>query len=354
MNSARQMRSFKVAQFGAPLTEVIESPPSPVGAQALLRVRACGVCHSDIHLGGGYFDLGNGRKADLSSSVRPPRTLGHEIVGVVEELGPEATGVRVGDRRVIYPWAGCGACARCKAGDEHLCAKPNDIGVRRDGGYSNYVLVEHPRYLAEFDPLPETFAATLACSGLTAYSALKKCAPVDAENPVLIVGAGGLGLAAVNLARALYGVGPVVADIDPAKRQAALEAGASAAVDPADPATRQRLLRETGGFASAIDFVGATDTAGLGLALLRKGGQLFVVGLFGGTIEIPIATLPLRSVGIAGSYVGSLPEFHELLTLARQGKVKAMPIETRPLDAVQQALDDLGAGRIRGRVVLTA
>jgi D-arabinose 1-dehydrogenase-like Zn-dependent alcohol dehydrogenase len=347
------MLSYKLTQFGAPLTEVIESPPSPAGAQVLLRVKACGVCHSDLHLGEGYFDLGNGRKADMSSVMQLPRTLGHEIVGVVEEVGPDASGVRAGDRRVVYPWGGCGQCARCRAGDENLCAKPNNMGIRLNGGFSNYVLVEHPKYLAEFDPLPEPFAATLACSGLTAYSALKKAAPVDAENPLLIVGAGGLGLAAVNLARALYGVGPVVADIDPTKRQAALEAGASAAVDPADPELSRRLLKETGGFSSAIDFVGAPDTTGFGLGLLRKGGRLCIVGLFGGTLEIPLATFPLRAVGITGVMVGSLPEFRELLALAREGRVKPMPIETRPLEAAQRSMDDLRAGRVRGRVVLT-
>ena len=161
-----------------------------------------------------------------------------------------------------------------------------------------------------------------------------------------------LGLAAVNLARALYDVGPVVADIDASKRQAALDAGASAAVDPADPDLRQRLLKETGGFSAAIDFVGAESTTGFGLALLRRGGRVYVVGLFGGAMEIPLATLPLRAVGVIGVAVGSLPELHELLALARDGRVKPMPIEVRPLDAAQQSLDDLRAGRVRGRVVL--
>ncbi len=198
----------------------------------------------------------------------------------------------------------------------------------------------------------KSFAATLACSGLTAYSALKKAGPVDADNPLLIIGAGGLGLAAVNLTRALYGVGAIVADIDATKRDAALDAGASAAIDPADPNSRDRLLKETGGFAAAIDFVGAESSASFGLALLRKGGRLYVVGLFGGAIEIPLVTLPVRAVGVIGSYVGSLPEFRELLALAREGRVKPMPIELRPLDAAQRSLDDLRAGRIRGRVVL--
>ena len=353
MNAAREMRSYRLTQFGSPLKEVIESPPAPTGTQVLLRVRACGVCHSDIHISDGYFDLGRERKVDLSKAIQPPRILGHEIVGVVDELGPDASGVEVGDRRVIYGWCGCGQCALCRTGQENLCARPRNLGVHRDGGFSNYILVDHPKYLVEFDPLPEAFAATLACSGLTAYSALKKAAPVDANNPLLIIGAGGLGLAAVNLTRAMYGVGPIVADVDAAKRQAALDAGASAAVDPADPETRERLLKETGGFSAAIDFVGAETTTGFGLALLRMGGRIHVVGLFGGSLEIPLATLPLRAVGIIGVYVGSLPELRELLALARDGRVKPVPIEIRPLNAAQQSLDDLRAGRIRGRVVLT-
>ncbi len=353
MNPARQMRSYRLTQFGSPLKEIIESPPGPMGTQVLLRVRACGVCHSDVHLSEGYLDLGRGRKADLSTAVQPPRILGHEIVGVVDELGPDASGVRVGDRRVVYGWCGCGQCALCRTGQENLCARPKNLGIHRDGGFSNYILVDHAKYLVEFDPLPEAFAATLACSGLVAYSALKKAAPVDADNPLLIIGAGGLGLAAVNLTRALYGVGPIVADIDATKRQAAFDAGASAAVDPADPDARDRLMKETGGFAAAIDFVGAESSAGFGLALLRKGGRIFVVGLFGGLLEIPLATLPARAIGVIGVYVGSLPELRELVALARDGRVKPVPIETRPLDAAQQSLDDLRAGRIRGRVVLT-
>ncbi|MGA8715655.1 MAG: zinc-binding dehydrogenase, partial [Roseiarcus sp.] len=181
-----------------------------------------------------------------------------------------------------------------------------------------------------------------------------KAAPVDAENPLLIIGAGGLGLAANNLVRALYGVGPVVADIDASKRKAALDAGASAAVDPADSDVRRSLMKETGGFSAAIDFVGAESTTGFGLALLRKGGRIYIVGLFGGSIEIPLATLPPRAVGVIGVYVGSLPELRELLALARHGRLKPTPIEIRGLDAAQQSLDDLRAGQVRGRIVLTA
>jgi D-arabinose 1-dehydrogenase-like Zn-dependent alcohol dehydrogenase len=110
------MRSYKLIRFGAPLTEVIESPPAPKGAQVLLRVSACGVCHSDLHIADGYLDLGHGQKLDLAPAVKLPRVLGHEIAGVVEELGPDASGVKVGNRRAIYAWGGCGRCAQCKGG----------------------------------------------------------------------------------------------------------------------------------------------------------------------------------------------------------------------------------------------
>jgi D-arabinose 1-dehydrogenase-like Zn-dependent alcohol dehydrogenase len=354
MAGAGGMRSYKLTQFGTPLTEVIESPPAPKGTQVLLRVSACGVCHSDLHIADGYFDLGQGQKLDLAPAVKLPRILGHEIAGVVEELGPDASGVKVGDRRAIYAWGGCGRCAQCQAGRENLCAKPRSLSIHADGGFSNYVLVDHPRYLVEYEPLAEPFAATLGCSGLTAFSALKKAAPVNAEHPLLIIGAGGLGLAAVSLCRALYGIGPVVADVDATKRQAALEAGASAVIDPADPEARKNLLADTGGLFSAIDFVGSEKSAGFGLSVLRKGGRLFVVGLFGGSIGVPLATLPMRAISIVGVFTGTLPEFRELMALAREGKVKPAPIEMRPLETAQQSLDDLRAGRVRGRVVLTA
>ncbi len=125
-------------------------------------------------------------------------------------------------------------------------------------------------------------------------------------------------------------------------------------MDPADPEARKSLLADTGGIFSAIDFVGSDKSAGFGLSGLRKGGRLFVAGLFGGSIGVPLATLPLRTVSLVGVFVGTLPEFRELMALAREGKVKPTPIETRALETAQQSLDDLRAGRVRGRVVLTA
>lgn len=352
MTESMQMRSFKMTRFGSPLCEAVEPVPEPAGTQVLVKVMACGVCHSDLHILDGYFDLGHGRKMDLTRGIQLPKTLGHEIAGVVAAVGPEAEGVSIGERRIVYPWGGCGKCSLCRSGLEHLCARPRSLGTVLNGGFSNYVMVDTPDYLVDFGDVPEDFAATLACSGLTSYSALLKAGPVGEGDPLLIIGAGGVGLAAVALAKAVHGVSPVVADIDPAKREAALEAGASMAVDPRDPGIRKQLIKQVDGFASVVDFVGAEATAEFGLSVLRKGGKMVLVGLFGGALELPLPTVPLRGISIIGSYVGSLAELRELADLAKEGKIRPMPLEIRPMRAAQETLDDLRAGRIFGRAIL--
>jgi D-arabinose 1-dehydrogenase-like Zn-dependent alcohol dehydrogenase len=346
-------RSLRLTAFGAALQPGSNPAPVPAGSELLLRVSACGVCHSDLHLADGYFDLGNGQRLDIARSTPLPLTLGHEIAGDVVAVGPATDPSLVGQRRVVYPWIGCGECALCQRGAEHLCNKPRALGINRAGGYSNYVLVPHARYLFDFSPLHDAFAATLACSGLTAFSALRKAAPISAEEPLLIVGAGGVGQAGLAIAKAVFGVAPVVADIDPAKRAAALAAGAGEALDPADAESRKRLMKQTGGgFAAAIDFVGATASIELAMAMVRKGGKVIVVGLFGGSTTIAIPTLPLRAISIAGSMVGSLAEMAELMQIARRGAIQPLPIEHRALEEAEAVLQDLRAGRIRGRAVL--
>lgn len=343
--------SMRMSAFGAPLVPDDRPVPTPSGTQVLLRVHACGVCHSDLHLSDGYFDLGGGRRLDMARGMPLPMTLGHEVAGEVFALGEGAEGVAVGGRYVLYPWVGCGQCALCALGEEHLCGTPRHHGVNVDGGFSNFVLVPHPRYLLPIAKLDPAYAAALACSGLTAYSALRKAGPADAGRPLLIIGAGGVGTAALAVARAL-GHAPVVADIDPAKRSAALQAGAAQVLDPNDPQARKHLLKQYGGVAAAIDFVGASASADFGLACLRKGGRLVVVGLFGGALELALPLLPMRSIAIEGSYVGSLQEMRELMALAHAGKLAAMPLQRSALDAVQAALDALRAGRILGRAVV--
>jgi len=350
------MRSYQIVEPGKPLEARELDTPAPQGSEVLLSVEACGVCHSDLHLWDGYFDLGDGRKAEVAGRSFPlPFTLGHEAVGTVEAVGPEAEGVEPGDRRAIYPWVGCGECRVCRAGDEHVCEKPRAIGINVAGGYSDHLLVPHPRYLVDFGSVPDALAGTYACSGVTAYSALKKAAPlVEKDDWLLIVGAGGVGLNAVHIARNVVEGRIVVADIDPAKRDAAKAAGADEVVDNSDPAARKALRQITGGpgASAAIDFVGAPASAQFGLGGLRKNGTLIVVGLYGGSMPLSLALLPLQNYTVRGSYVGSLAEFRELIELAKAGKIPALEVSERPLSEANAALEALRNGEILGRLVL--
>ena len=153
------------------------------------------------------------------------------------------------------------ACSLCRAGDEHLCAQPRTLGISVDGGFSDHVIVPDARYLIDYGNVPADVACTYACSGLTAFSALRKAGTITAEDPLMIIGAGGVGQSAIRLCTAIHGVGASVADIDPAKRQAALEAGATRAADPLDPDARRNLLKATGGYAAVIDFVSLSVSA---------------------------------------------------------------------------------------------
>ncbi len=348
-----QWNSYRIVAFGQPLELQRGQTPEPQGAEVLLRVAGCGVCHSDVHIWEGYFDLGGGRRTQAGAATLP-LTLGHEIVGEVVAAGPDAAGAALGDRRVVYPWIGCGepGCPECRRGEEHMCAR-RALGVFRDGGYSNYVLVPHPRYLVPYDGLPDALAATYACSGLTAYSALQKAGRLAPGDNLLIIGAGGVGMSGVRLAAAVTGVAPLVADIDPARRNAAIANGAIAAIDPSVEGAARDFVKTTGGVAAAIDFVGAEATVKFGSAVLRKSGKLVIVGLFGGALQMPIPFFPLRGISLAGSNVGSLAALQEVIALAQQGAVGPIPYATRPLAQAAQTLADLKEGKIVGRVVLT-
>ncbi|HEV8315353.1 MAG TPA: alcohol dehydrogenase [Burkholderiaceae bacterium] len=349
---AAAMRSFVMTGFGEPLREHSAPRPEPTGSEVLLKVDACGVCHSDLHMWEGFFDLGQGRQLDLRPSIALPRALGHEIAGTVVAVGPDVRDARPGDRRVVFPWIGCGQCARCAAGEEHLCAAQRNLGTRRDGGFGSHVLVPHERYLIDFGSVREELACTYACSGLTAFSALNKATPLGPRDPLVIIGAGGLGLQAIGLARSVHGMAPIVAEIDRTKWDAALAAGAAQVLDPRDGEAVKRLVGETGGAAAAVDFVGAPSSVGFAMQTLRRGGRLVIVGLMGGSIELQLPLLPVRALSLIGSFVGSLGEMRALMALAREGRVPEIPVQTRPLHEAQRTLDDLKQGSVVGRVVL--
>lgn len=351
------MRAMQIVEWGKPL-EFREYPnPEPKGEEVLVRVESAGVCHSDVHIWDGYFDMGGGNKITLEQrGVKLPFTMGHEIAGEVVAMGPDAKGVEIGKRYAVFPWIGCGTCAVCNRGEELLCMAPRTLGTRTAGGYGSHVVVPHARYLVDYGNVPQALAATYTCSGITAFSALKKiranCGPDD---HYLIIGAGGVGGQAVHIAPAYMQGKMLVADIDAQKRAHARQMGALDTIDNAAPDALQQVLQKTGGgVAGAIDFVGSPKTMEFGISALRKGGKLVMVGLYGGAMPVSTVMFPFKMMSVEGSYVGTLDDLKELLALGKAGKIPPIPIETRTADRATESLTDLKTGgKVRGRVVMT-
>ncbi|WGY00400.1 alcohol dehydrogenase catalytic domain-containing protein [Nocardioides sp. QY071] len=319
-----------------------------------LRVIRSGVCHSDVHLRTGFHDLGGGTRVPLvERGFTYPLVLGHEVVGVVEEVGAEVAEVTPGDVRLVYPWIGCGTCRRCTAGRDDLCAAHRALGAVLPGGYAETVVVPEARYLLAVDGIDPAVAATLACSGLTAFGAASK---VDAapEAPVVVSGAGGVGLALVAILRAFGHRNICAIDHSVHSLRLAEGMGATSTVLAGDDLA-DRVREAVGEPVEAfVDLVNDGTTTRLGFDLLAKGGLLVAVGLFGGELRLPAVMLPLKAVRITGSYVGTLADLHTLVGLARDGGLPTVPVLPGTLDAagVSDALDRLAEGGVRGRIVL--
>ena len=344
------MISYQIVEHGKPLQRILSDTPEPRGKEVLVRVTRSGVCHSDVHIWDGYFDLGGGKRFYVKErGCIPPFTPGHEPFGIVEKLGPQAKGVKVGQRRIVFPWIGCGKCAVCKAGQDNYCVSGSRfLGVNRAGAYATHVLVPDAKYLVDAAGIDDSFAATLACSGLTVYSAIAKLPALGTQDRVAVLGCGGLGLVGISVLRA-KGVRNIVAcDIDPAKLEAARKMGAKQTVNTGEPDAARSLQ----GIAAAIDFVGMPATAALGIGALRKGGRYVICGLYGGEFTHPLPPIAQRAIGIIGSYVGSLQELKEVVALAKKRKLKPMPVATRPASEAARSLEELKAGKVVGRVVL--
>lgn len=348
-----RIRCEQLPENGHALQAAVREVTALRPEEVLLEVDHCGVCHSDLHLQDGYFDLGEGAKLDVSSQRSLPLTLGHEVAGRVIATGSRAPGELQGKYVAVYPWIGCGACGLCERGDEHLCDRSQAIGINVDGGFASHLVVPHARYLLDLEGIATRNAGCLMCSGLTAFSALRKAERFLAAGPLLIIGLGGVGMMGLRFAKATH-AGPVfVADTNARTRETALEMGADAAFDPADPDARKSVKTATHGGAGAIvDFVGAGQSLTFAQRVAAKGAGIVVVGLMGGSFSTPVPMLPFTSITIQGSYVGSLAEAREMLDLVRTGTVHEIPVQDRPLSEASQALDALRNGNVVGRIVL--
>ena len=347
------MRRQSLVKFDAPLCETIVDTPKPQGREVLVRIERCGLCHSDLHIQDGYADLGGGKRLDTTRGMTLPFTLGHEIAGVVDEVGPDAPKDLIGKKQAVFPWIGCGQCRDCANGDENLCVKQRFLGVSIDGGFATHVLVPDAKYLLDYDPLPVNQAATLMCSGVTAYGALKRLVDRPRQRNLLLIGLGGVGMMGLSFAQAMFKQNITVADLSPAARETALQNGAAVAYDPAEPEIIRRILKETeGGFDGVVDFAGNEKSMAFAVATVARGGKVVVSGLMGGNFSLPMVQWVYKRMTIEGFMVGTLAEAKELMALARAGKIKPTPMKEEPMADVQKWIEELRAGKVVGRIVL--
>lgn len=262
------------------------------------------------------------------------------------------------EKVLVYPWIGEGLCPACRIGDENLCDKPRSLGIYTEGGYAEYVLVPNYRYLIKVGAgddhdLNMDSISTLSCSALTAYGAVKN-ANLGPNDNVVIVGAGGLGLMAIQLAKAVTGARIIATDLDDGKLKLARENGANYTINSKKEDAVKAVMELTDklGADAVIDFVNASKTVETDIQLLRRRAKLVLVGLFGGELKLNLVTMPSRAYKIIGSYTGNIMDLIELVSLAKRGVIRPVISNRFKLNQATEALKMLKEGKILGRGVI--
>jgi alcohol dehydrogenase, propanol-preferring len=349
------MKSAKIIKINQPLQIQENKTPKPKGSQVLVKVQSSGVCHSDIHLWEGGYEGPQGQFLKTTDrGVKYPLTPGHEIAGIIDGLGEQTEGFAKNEKVLVYPWIGEGLCPACRTGEENLCDKPRSLGIYNDGGYAEYVLVPSYKYLVKLgDEIDTDTSAPLSCSALTAYGAVKNGNLTPNDN-VVIVGTGGLGLMAIQLAKAITGSRIIALDRDDNKLKAAKENGADDIINSQKEDAVKAVMELTGrmGADAVIDFVNASSTVETDLNFLRRRAKLVLVGLFGGELKLNLIAMPTRSYKLIGSYTGSMNDLIELVSLAKRGIIKPIISNKFKLEEATKALKMLRDGKILGRGVI--
>ncbi len=338
---AKTMQAAVVREFGKPLAIEEVPVPTPGLGEVLIKVQACGVCHTDLHA------------ADGDWPVKPglPFIPGHEGTGIVVALGPGVKGLKEGDA-VGVPWLhdACGCCEFCTTGWETVCESQHDTGYGVNGGFAEYV-IGAADYVARLPARPDFVAlAPILCAGVTTYKGIKETEARPGEW-ITISGIGGLGHVAVQYAKAM-GLHVIALDVGADKLALARELGADLALDAAAPDTEARILRETGGGTHGV-LVTAVSLRAFDQALrvVRRRGTVSLVGLPPGDFPTPVFDVVLKRITIRGSIVGTRRDLAEALAFAAEGKVRAHVHEAK-LPDINRIFADLKAGKVDGRMVL--
>ncbi|WP_168879180.1 alcohol dehydrogenase AdhP [Rhizobium sp. P28RR-XV] len=335
------MRAAIAREFGGPLTIEQVPVPQPGAGEILVKVKACGVCHTDLHA------------ADGDWPVRPelPFIPGHEVAGVVAAIGPGVRNLKEGDRvGVAWLHDACLQCEYCETGWETLCGHQHNTGYSCDGGFADYVIA-NASFAAQLPGhIDFTEIAPILCAGVTTYKGLKETEAKPGEW-VAISGVGGLGHVAIQYAKAM-GLKVIALDIVPSKLNLARMAGADIAINAAVPDVVSEVMKVTNGGAHGVLVTAVSPMAfSQALSLVRKKGTISLVGLPPGQFAAPIFDVVLKRITVRGSIVGTRRDLDEAIAFAADRKVK-VAVHRVPLEDINQVFSDLKHGRIDGRVVL--
>jgi len=330
------MKAVRVHSYGKrPSVDEVPEPRVTGPLDVLVQVGAAGLCRTDLHIVEGQWAE--------KSGVQLPYTIGHENAGWVREVGSAVTNVAAGDAVILHPLVTCGLCRPCRSGDDVHCENSRFPGIDSEGGMAEYLLTSARSVVKLAGGLEPAAVAALADAGLTAYHAVRKAVPLLYPGTTcVVIGAGGLGHIGVQCLLAMTATRVVVVDPNPAARELAKSLGAHEVTDRTGDLVDSAHV--------VLDFVGEQGAEKAGLAMTRRAGSYFVIG-YGGTVNIPTIDLISTERNIIGNLVGSYNDLAELMTLAAQGKV-TLHTRTYPLTAVNEAMDDLEAGRLQGRGIL--
>ncbi|MGD1090436.1 MAG: zinc-dependent alcohol dehydrogenase [Bryobacteraceae bacterium] len=337
------MRAAILREIGKPVEIQEVATPTPGPGEVLIRVEACGVCHSDLHLAEGDWDL-------LKPITKIPLILGHEVAGVVVELGEGVTELKVGDR-VGVPWIHwtCGQCEFCREGRETLCLKQKITGCMVDGGFAEFLTAPATHAARLPASLSMAEAAPLLCAGLTVYRAMKASAVAPGER-LAVFGVGGLGHLAIQIARA-KGISVAAVDVSDDKLELAKSLGAEWTINAATEAVHKRV-RAIGGAHVAMVTSASSAAYETALRCLRRGGTLAVVGMAAEPFKVSAVSLISGETRIVASAVGTREDLRELFELVERYPIRCK-IEARSLEDLPQIFEELKRGAVLGRIVLT-
>jgi len=336
---SKMMKAAVVRAFGQPLQIEDVAVPTPGAGQILVKIEACGVCHTDLHAAQG----------DWPVKPTPPFVPGHEGVGIVEQLGAGVTQVMLGDR-VAVPWLGyaCGSCDHCVSGWETLCTEQRNTGYSVDGGFAEFVKASADFVVRVPDGVDPLDAAPLTCAGVTTYKAIKVANVRPAER-VAIIGIGGLGHLALQYARIVGGI-VIAVDVEDAKLDLAKDLGADHVVNArtSDPVDE---IKKLGGADVAVALAAAPKSFEQAFRSLRRGGRLVCVALPAeGTMTLPIFETVLFGISVIGSIVGTRKDLAEVYAIHGQGRTRVIH-ETRKLDDVNDCFEEVEKGQVKARIV---